>query len=166
MVFDFNKVSRGELLAGAGGIALIVFMLAVHWYGVRETNLLPSELAPNGVAEGFPRDAFESFSFLDVYLLITGLAAIALPVIRASELNLTRPARLNLIVGGLGAIAVVLIVIRLIDPPDLVFTDRIGNTIEVSNIDGAEVTRKIGPWLGLVGAAGIALGGLISRRRA
>jgi hypothetical protein len=57
-------------------------------------------------------------------------------------------------------------VIRLIDPPDLVFTDRIGNTIEVSQVDGADVTRKAGPWLGLVAAAGIAVGGLISRRRA
>jgi hypothetical protein len=119
--FDFNKARRGELIAGAAGVALIVFMLAVHWYGVRATNLMPGPMAPHGVAEGFPRDAFESFTFLDLYLLITALAAIALPVARASELTIAPSFPFNLIVRGLGIVAVALIIARLIDPPNLGF---------------------------------------------
>jgi hypothetical protein len=166
MAFDFRKVSRGELIAGASGIALIVFMLAVHWYGIRSTNLLPSELAPHGVAEGFPRDAFESFTFLDIYLLITAIAAIALPLVHASQLAVPATIPVNLTVAGLGLIAVVLIVLRLIDPPDLATSDRVGNHIVLTDEPGTEVIRKAGPWLGLVAALGIAVGGLTSRRPA
>lgn len=166
MVLDFKKVSRGELIAGASGIALIVFMLAVHWYGIRQTNVLPSELAPHGVAEGFPRDAFESFTFLDIYLLITAVAAIALPLVRASELAVPPRVPIDLTVAALGLVALVLIVIRLIDPPDLAISDRAGNTIKTSQIESASVIRKAGPWLGLAAAAGIAVGGLTSRRPA
>jgi hypothetical protein len=164
MVFDFNKVSRGELIAAAGGIALIVFMLAVHWYGVKLTGVLVDG-GRLGTSEGFPRDAFESFSFVDVYLLITALAAIALPVVRASELTVPPTLPINLIVAGFGIVAVILLVIRLIDPPDLVNTVD-GVQVRVTDSPGAEVTRKVGPWLGLVAAAGIAAGGLIPRRRA
>lgn len=162
MVFDFNRVGRGELIAGGAGIALIVFMLAVHWYGIKETNLLPGPTAPGGAAEGFPRDAFESFTYLDIYLLITALAAIALPLTRASDLSIAPNFPFNLIVGGLGIVAVALIIVRLIDPPNLAFAGG-GN---VSDVDGASVIRKPGPWLGLIASAGIALGGLISRRPA
>jgi hypothetical protein len=162
VVLDFRKVSRGELLAGAAGIALIVFMLAVHWYGVRETNLVSGPTAPHGIAEAYPRDAFESFTFIDIYLLITALAAIALPLLRASELTIS--ASLNLIVGGLGIAGVVVIVIKLIDPPDLVLIHAGVPHYTVSQLGGAEVIRKVGPWLGLVAAAGITVGALTSRR--
>jgi hypothetical protein len=163
VVFDFRKASPGELIAAGAGIALIVFMLAIHWYGVRSTNVMPGPMAPHGVAEGLPRNAFQSFTFLDIYLLIAALAAIALPLVRASELRVPPSIPIDLIVAGVGIVAVVLIAIRLIDPPDLAISDAAGNTIKVSEI-GAEVIRKIGPWLGLVAAAGIAAGGLASRR--
>jgi hypothetical protein len=165
VVLDFRKLSRGEIVAGIAGVALIVFMLAVHWYGIRATQLLPGPDAPGGVAEGYPRDAFESFTFIDIYLLLTALAAIALPLLKASELDVSRiPA--NLIVGILGAVAVALIVFRLIDPPDLVFNLPKGPQPRASDFPGTEVIRKIGPWLGLVAAAGIAFGGLAAGREA
>jgi hypothetical protein len=165
VVLDFNKVSRGELVAGAAGIALIVFMLAVHWYGVSVTGLLPVETARGGVAVGFRRDAFEAFTFLDAYLLVTALAAIALPLIRASQPAVLPSVPVNLIVGGLGIAAAVLLAIRLIDPPDLVRTIE-GVQVRVTDNPNAEVTREPGPWLGLAAAVGIAAGGLMGRRPA
>jgi hypothetical protein len=164
VVFDFNKVGRGELLAGAGGIALIVFMLAVHWYGVKTTGIF-GERGGLETVEGFPRDAFEAFTFLDLYLLITAAAAIGLPLVRASEFTVPPRIPVNLIVAGLGFVAVVLIVVRLIDPPDLARTVD-GVQVRASDDPAYEVVRKVGPWLGLVAAAGIAVGGLVSRRRA
>jgi hypothetical protein len=59
---------------------------------------------------------------------------------------------------------VVLIVIKLIDPPDLVLIHAGVPDYTVSQAGGAEVIRKVGPWLGLVAAAGITVGALTSRR--
>src|SRR4051794_11592172 len=98
MALDFRRVSRAELVAGAAGVALIVFMIAVHWYGVRETQLMGSPDAPHGVAEGFPRNAFQSFTFIDIYLLLTALAAIVLPLVRAADFNVASRVRPDLIV--------------------------------------------------------------------
>jgi hypothetical protein len=159
VVLDFRKANRAELVAGACGVALIVFMLALHWYGVRSTNLVPGPDAPGGVAEGYPRDAFESFTFVDVCLLITALAAIALPLVKAASLPIASRIPLDLIVAALGVVAVILIAIRLIDPPDLVFNLPKGPHPRVSDFHGDEVIMKIGPWLGLVAAVGIAVGG-------
>jgi hypothetical protein len=158
MVLDFRKANRAELIAGACGVALIVFMLALHWYGVRFTNLLPSPATPGGVATGYPRDAFESFTVIDIYLLITALAAIALPLVRAAGLPIASRIPVDLIVAALGVIAVVLIGIRLVDPPDLV-AHFPGGSVRVSHYEGDEVILKAGPWLGLVAAVGIAVGG-------
>ena len=158
MVLDFRKANRAELIAGACGVALIVFMLALHWYGVRFTNLLPSRAAPGGVTTGFPRDAFESFTLIDIYLLITALAAIALPLVRAADPPIAARIPGDLIVAALGVIAVVLIGIRLVDPPDLV-AHFPGGSVRVSHYPGDEVLVKVGPWLGLVAAAGLAVGG-------
>jgi hypothetical protein len=161
VVFDFSKVSRGELIAGASGIALIVFMLAVHWYGIRATSLLPSELAPHGVAEGFPR---VRVVHLPRHLPVDHGARRDRAAARARlRADVPRPSR-QFDRGGLGLIAVVLIVLRLIDPPDLATSDRAGNHIVLTDQPGTEVIRKIGPWLGLVAALGIAVGGLTSRR--
>jgi hypothetical protein len=158
VVLDFRKANRAELIAGACGVALIVFMLALHWYGVRFTNLMPSRAAPGGVATGFPRDAFESFTLIDIYLLITALAAIALPLVRAADLPIASRFPVDLIVAALGVIAVVLIAIRLVDPPDLV-AHFPGGSVRVSHYPGDVVTLKAGAWLGLVAAVGIAVGG-------
>jgi hypothetical protein len=166
MVLDFRKVSRGELIAGAAGVALIVFMLAVHWYGVRSTGLIGGGPGiDHGTAEGLPRNAFQSFTFVDIYLLITALAAICLPLLKASELDLSPRIRVNLIVGVLGAIAFALILFRIVDPPDLARTVN-GTQIRVSDYPTDSVIRKIGPWLGLVASAGIAAGALAGVRRA
>jgi hypothetical protein len=166
MVLDFKRVSRAELLAGAAGVALIVFMLAIHWYGVRSTGLIGGGPGvDHGTAEGLPRNAFQSFSFLDLYLLLTALAAISLPLLKASELELSPRARVNLIVGVLGAIAFALILFRMVDPPDLARTIN-GTEIKVSDYPTDSVIRKIGPWLGLVASAGIAAGALAGVRRA
>jgi hypothetical protein len=57
---------------------------------------------------------------------------------------------------------------RLISPPDLEIAfppEAGGGSIRVSETDDYyEVTRKVGPWLGLVPAALIAYGGYLSMR--
>jgi hypothetical protein len=166
MVLDFRKVSRAELIAGACGIALIVFLIAVNWYGIRESGLIRGPGIHHGSREGLPHSGFESFTFLDLYLLVTGVAAIGLPLLRASNRTIPPGMPADLIGGVLGLVAVVLIAIRLFEPPDLSWVVA-GERVSASDFPHTAVITKIGPWLGLAGAVGIAAGGLAGaiRRR-
>jgi hypothetical protein len=165
VVLDFRKANRAELVAGAAGVVLIVVMIALDWYGIRASGFIRGPaIHHGGVAEGFHRSAFESFTYLDVYLLLAALAAIALPLLKASDFDLPSSIPWDWIVGALGAIAVILIVVRLIDPPDLA---RVVGGVEVkaSDYPENEVVTKIGPWLGLAAALVITAGGLMGASR-
>ena len=78
------------------------------------------------------------------------IAAIGLALISGSEGDVGLPVAASSIVTGLGAIAVLIIIISIISPPDL--------GVDLSGT-GIDHTRKIGVWLGLIAAAGIAYGG-------
>jgi hypothetical protein len=71
------------------------------------------------------------------------------------------------IVAALGGIAFLLIAFRLISPPDLEIAIPGGGSLRVSDFPDdipTDVTRKVGPWVGLVAAAAIAFGGYLSMR--
>ena len=131
---DMSRISFGEMVAAISGLLLFLFMF-VGWYGV--------EGAPGSA------NAWESFSFIDILLFLVCLVAIGMALLRAAASappNL--PAPPGLIVAVAGAIAVLLILFRLIATPDF---GALG--IEV------DTTRKIGVFLGLLAAGGIAYGG-------
>ena len=111
------------------------------------------------------RNAFAAFTFLDIGLLVTAIAAIAVPLLsaRRPEVGLGRwPA---LAVAALAVAAVALIALRLIDPPDLAGTID-GVRIRVSDFPGTDVIRKAGVWLGLAASGVIAVAaGLEARKR-
>jgi hypothetical protein len=145
---DFSRLTQGERISGIAGIALFLIMIIFKWYGVK--------IGADGLGsiEGGTRNAFQSFGFIDIILLITAIVAVALPVVSASETEVGLPVALSAVVVGLGALSVLLIVIRIISPPDLA-----SGGVHVSDVPGADVTRKIGVWLGLIAAAGVTYGG-------
>jgi hypothetical protein len=75
-------------------------------------------------------------------------------VIRLTDADLEPPISLNTIVALLGALAVILILYRIIDPPG-------GDSLAGVSVD---ITLKLGIFLGLVSAAGIAYGGYSAMR--
>lgn len=162
MVLDFTKLSRGERMAGIAGIALIMGMLAFKWYGVKGGGVvhLSGFSTPDADSQNLfdSRNAFQSFTFVDLILLVTALAAIALPLLSASGRGVSLSIAPGMIVALLGVVSVVVIVIRIISPPDLVF-----DGVDLSPL-GAEVTREIGVWLGLFAATGVACGGFAATR--
>jgi hypothetical protein len=163
LVLDFRNLTRGELIAGLAGVALFVIIFAFKWYGIKADLL-------DETVEGLTRNAFQAFTVIDLVLLLTALAAIALPLWSALGRPATGPIRPGLIVAALGGLAFVLIAFRLISPPDLEIAlppETGGGSIRVSDVPDPnpyEVTRKVGPWLGLVAAALIAYGGYLSVR--
>jgi hypothetical protein len=176
LVLDFRNLTRGEAIAGLAGIALFVIMVAADWYGINVLLIAEGDPDPDVVrgggglnwVEAVTRDAFQAFTVIDLVLLLTALAAVALPLWSALGRPATGPIRPDPVVAALGGLAFVLIAFRLISLPDLeipIPQEAGGGSIRVSETDDMyEVTRKVGPWLGLVPAALIAYGGYLSMR--
>lgn len=135
---DLNRLNTGERLAGLSGLLLLISMF-VHWYGVK------------GFSGG--ADAWQAFSLIDIVLLIVAVAAMGLALLGPSRSDLELPVTASAVVTSFGALAVVLVLLRLIDPPD------IGVAAFAPH---AEVTRKIGIWLGLLTSIGVAVGGYLA----
>jgi hypothetical protein len=147
---DLTRLGRGELIAGVSGILLIVFMFALDWFGVSYAVgvvALPSEVTG---------DAWYSYDFTAIVLFVSAVAGIVLALSAIGLALLGGSARktptiAGSIVAGLGMLSVILVVISIISPPNLAPGDLSG--------PGIDQTRKLGVWLGLAAAAGIALGG-------
>ena len=141
---DFTRLTQGEKIAGVSGVALILIMFIFSWYGA-EIN---GQSVPDSGA-----NAWEVFSFVDIVLFITVVAAVGLALISASQTEVGLPVAASAVVAGLGILSVILILFRIIDTP--------GDTGAASAILGQEVdvTRNIGVWLGLIAAIGVAYGG-------
>jgi hypothetical protein len=134
------------------GVALFVFMFTA-WYGykVNTTSLGSFDVpAPS-------QDAWNAFSVVSIYLGLTAAVAIALSVAQATRRSPAIPVSLSVVVFVLGALATVLVLFRLLDPPG------------VSGVPGVlashlERTLKAGVWLGLLSAIGVTVGGYLSLR--
>lgn len=136
---DVNRLGRGEKIAAVSAIALLLIMWIFSWFGFDAPGV-------DGA------NAWESFGLIDLILFITVVAAIGLAAMRANAQSVDTPISPAAIVAGLGILSVVLVLFRIISPPDF----GLGELLELS---GDEVTRKIGVFLGLIAAAGIAYGG-------
>jgi hypothetical protein len=135
---DFSRVTFGEAVAAASGIALFLFMF-LPWFGVTEDPVSRSY------------NAWASFGFIDYLLFLTIVVAVGQAIVRAADAmpSLNQPP--GAFVAGAGGFALLLIFFRLISTPDVDF-------------EGLSVAadRKIGVLLGLFAAAGIAYGGYTS----
>jgi hypothetical protein len=144
---DFTVLNRGEKIAGVAGILLILIMFIFDWYSVKVTGIS----VPNSGA-----NAWDAYSFIDIVLFITALAAIALTLLAASDAEVGIPVAASAIVTLLGILSVILIIFRIIDKP--------GDTGAASALVGGSVTVSLeaGVFLGLIAAAGIAVGGYLA----
>ena len=142
---DTSKVSFGEMVAGVSGGLLIIFMVILDWWGY---DVGAGEFSASAGAS-----AFQWLSFLDIILFLVGLVAVAVAVARATgSMPRDLPQPPGLIVAGAGALAVLIILFRLLIPGD-------GPAGDLGGLADLESTRKIGAFLGLIAAGGIAFGG-------
>ena len=130
------RLSQGQMIAAVGGIALLVAMF-LPWVGISGPSV-PSGL-PGGVDTSTSENVWKG-STLDIYLLITAVAAI-LPALMAVSGSAEEFSFVSAATLLLGAVAVILVAAFLtVDFPD-----------------GAD--RKIGAFIGLGAAVVIAVGG-------
>jgi hypothetical protein len=140
---DTSKISFGETVAAASAGLLFVFMF-IPWFGAS------AEVA-GGKIQGGNANAWQAFSIIDILLFLVIAVTIGLVVARAAgKLPAELPAPPGVIILGAGVLAALLIIFRLINTPG---EDVVGFGVQV------DVGRKIGIFLGLIAAAGIAFGG-------
>ena len=134
---DFARISFGEMIAAVSGFLLILFMF-LPWFGYGV------DIGDFGSVD---RNFWEVSDILDILLLLVGLIAVGVALARAAgAMPANLPAPVGTIVLGAGALAVLIVLFRLLVPPD-------------GGIDELDVSRKIGVFLGLLAAAGVAFGG-------
>jgi hypothetical protein len=131
---DISRLSLGERIAGVSGLVLLI----VLWFPWYEASLLGASESAN---------AWEVFDVIDVILFLVAVIAMAIVAAKAAgALPADLPAPPGAIIGGVGALAVVLILYRLLDVPG-------------PDVEGVDVSREIGVFLGLLAAGGITYGG-------
>jgi hypothetical protein len=134
---DTSRLTTGDMVAGVGGIVLLI-SLFLPWYGVSidVANVSVSESA----------SGWESLDFIDILLFLISIAAIGVVAARAvGQLPAEVPGAVVLL--GLGGLAVLLVLYRIIDIP----ADDVPDQVDLS--------RKIGVFIALIGAGAIAYGG-------
>ena len=138
---DADRLSTGEKIAGVSAVLLFIFMF-FDWFTV---NFSSGDGLFSASAGG---SAWDVFSWIDLFLLLTVIVAVAVAVIRLSDAIVEPPFSINAAVAILGGLSVLLILFRIIDPP-----------IDTEGLPGVDVGRAIGVYLGLLAAAGITYGG-------
>jgi hypothetical protein len=133
---ELNRLSQGEKIAAGSAIALFIFMF-FKWFGAG--GEVDTALGSVGIETSI--NAWDSFDFIDLILLLTVVAAVGAAVVRATATRINFP--LSTVVTLLGALSTLLVLYRIIDPP-------------------GSLDRKIGVFLGLIAAALLTYGGYLA----
>ncbi|MDQ3981262.1 MAG: hypothetical protein M3271_01120 [Actinomycetota bacterium] len=143
---NLDRLSSGEKLLGASGLALFVFSFVGLWAKLE----VDAEGPGADLISGTDRfNAWDAYGFLVKLALILALVAAGLVVARAANANLAMPVA-NLYRGIAGA-TLVLLVIALLIGPDESGSGSVG-TVSV------EISRGIGLFIGTLLAAAMAAG--------
>jgi hypothetical protein len=132
-----DNLRTGEKIAGIAGLALFIIMF-LSWWGA------PGDIAGLAEAAGVDVDtsanAWELADVLDLLWALAAISGVALAVMAAQSGQVNMPVAMSAITTGLGGLATLTILYRLIDTP-------------------FDADRKYGVFLGLIAAAGITYGG-------
>jgi hypothetical protein len=140
---ELNRFRLGDVIAAAGGLALLVVMF-LDWYAAGGVT----EVADRAIEVSVGFSAWEAFAVTDVWLALTGLAAIALGVATATRRSPALPVAASVITSALGVIATLLVLYRILNQPGP------NEFIEV----------EFGAFLGFLAVLAIAAGGWYSMR--
>ena len=147
---DVSRVQRGAMIAGVAGIVLFIVMF-LNWFGIDQSGAQDLSLEEAQDLSGFVSagatsldiNAWQAFSFIDIILLVTIIAAVGLAAIQAFATRINLPVALSAVVTALGALSTLLVLYRILDTP-------------------YSLDRDYGVFVGLVVAAALTYGGFIA----
>jgi hypothetical protein len=145
---EADKLSTGEKISAVSALLLFIFMF-LDWFGVKVSGV---EGFSGSVSGG--GSAWDALDVIPIFLMLAIVVAIGVAVIRLTDADVEPPFSLNTAVAVLGGLAALLILYRIVNPPD------------IGEFAGVEIdtTLKIWIFLSLVAAAGIAYGGYSAMR--
>ena len=146
---DLARLRFGDWVMGIGGVAVLVVMF-LDWY---ETPNFALRGSINMTTGGVASNAWESFAVTDLILAAAAVMAITTFVLTALQPTAAVPLALASITTLVAIVAWLLVVIRLIWPPDF-----------FEGLADVDVDRVAGAWLGLVATAVLTAGCLVSIR--
>jgi hypothetical protein len=146
---ELGRLGNGERISGISAILLFAFM-CLHWFGSKD----PGELRLFSI----DRTAWEALDYIPIVLLITIVVTLAAVMLRPPDPARKPPIPINAVVAVLGIVSVLLILFRILDPPNFGSFREIWGTITI------EGTVQFPTFLALFAAAGIALGGCLALR--
>lgn len=158
-----TNISRGALIAGASAVLLLIFMF-FSWYGVESvtTGGIETDFSDLGGLGGVPDtavSAWGAFSFIDILLFLCIVGIVGLVILEMTGAGINLPVPAGTVMAGLGGLAFILILFRLIITPEPDIPD-FGFGVDVD----FDVSRKIGVFLGLLASIGMAVGGFLAMR--
>jgi hypothetical protein len=142
---DITKVRPGQRIAALAGVVLFVVMW-FSWYGVDVSKVPGGKAAQSLIAASgvdTTATAWQAFDWIDLLMLLTVIVAVGSAVLVASGRSVQLPVSTASLTAGLGALATLLVLYRLVNEPG---PDKFINI-------------KFGAWLGLFSCAAIAYGG-------
>jgi hypothetical protein len=134
---DADRLSTGEKIAGVSAILLFIFMF-LDWFTVSASN--------GFVSVSVGGSAWDALDVIPIILMVAVIAAVGVAVVRLTDADFEPTISMNAVVSILGIVSVLLVLYRIISPPD-------------SGVSGINVDPAVGIFLGLLAAAGIAYGG-------
>jgi hypothetical protein len=134
---DVNRLSLGEKIAGVSGVLLFIFMFFDWFTASVSTGFFTASVGGS---------AWDAMEVIPILLMIGIVAAVGVAVVRLTDAVFEPTISMNAVVSVLGAISFLLILYRIISPPD-------------SGFEGVSIDPAVGAFLGLIAAAGIAFGG-------
>jgi hypothetical protein len=144
---DWNRLRMGEKVAGASALALFIVMF-LQWFSVstgsaRIDSLLDQQgLSATGVS------AWTALGFIKIMLFLIVVATIGFVILTAAQRAPALPVAASVLVTALGALAVLLVLFRIVDQPG---PNRVVNV-------------EYGAYLGLLTCIGITVGGFLAMR--
>jgi hypothetical protein len=137
-----DRLSTGEKIAGASAVLLFIFMF-FDWFSVSVTGGA-GEFAITVSESGNAWDALDN---IPIFLLIVIVVTLIVVGLRVSDSAFEPAVPLGAVVAVLGAISMLLILYRIIDPP--------GGDVPVE----VDISPTLGIFLSLIAAGGITYGG-------
>jgi hypothetical protein len=110
---DLGKLRRGELIAAAGGILLLIALFFVDWYSRQEIVLL------GGSSTGV--NAWDDLGFFgaiaNLVILAAAISAVTLAILEMTSRSIALPVAASAITATLGFAAVGMILLRILFQP-------------------------------------------------
>jgi hypothetical protein len=109
---ELSRLRAGELIAAAGGVALLVVMF-FDWYAAGGTT----EVGGQDIEISVGFSAWEAFGITDVLLALAALVAVATAVIAATRPSPALPVAGSVVTTAVGAFATLLVLYRILNQP-------------------------------------------------